>query len=72
MAMLNPAKDMKSFTSKELKITNNEIPDGLGVATEYFMAHIRLSFGRADYRIATLYQRKKNKASIIWQAREFY
>lgn len=68
-ARLNPVSDVEEFAQATLAA--GDIPAGLGVNTGYFMSHLRFTFGRLEYRTATLYQRHKQRAGIIWQGREF-
>lgn len=69
-AAVEPVNDIGIFVEKEMFENPGEKPEGLGVASRYFMAHIRLALGDFSYRTATLYRRVDNRADIIWQRRE--
>lgn len=65
----NPFATLEIFADEALGSRDN-IPSGLSVTSQYFLAHTQLGFDQIEYRMATLYQRDGGRASIVRHNRE--
>ena len=70
-ARVRPAPNIVEFAKQQMNIDKNSIPEGIAVNSDHFMAHLKLSFDELEYRTASLFYRKNNRADLIWQARRY-
>jgi len=67
-----PYTSAEDFAERALGNKDSEMPRGLTIDTEFFLAHTLLTFGDVEYRMATLYHRNRGNASIINHTRELF
>jgi general secretion pathway protein K len=67
-----PYASAEDFAVRALGDKDKEMPRGLALDTEYFLAHTQLIFGEVEYRTATLYRRSRGRADIVRHARELF
>lgn len=70
-AAQQPADDMKIFSDRMFG-NEEQIPDGLGLDSGYFMAHTQINFDNVEYRLASLYRRDRGRATLLSQTRELF
>jgi general secretion pathway protein K len=71
-AQINPYPSMEEFTRQVSESLNINGLEGLAVGSSYFKAHTQMTFGSVQHRMATLYQRKGGRASILQQTRVLF
>lgn len=70
-AVQQPIDDMKLFSDRVFG-NEEQVPEGLGLDTAYFMAHTQINFDNVEYRLASLYRRDRDRATLLGQTRELF
>ena len=71
-ARQEPFKSVREFyQAAGLEYDSEELPEGLGVRSKFFLARTQVETGNARRRLATLYQRGAGRASVLGHWREY-